>query len=101
MDTPEKYSPSKGRRHVDTLRANDEDPNTKSQTLFFGIPKGTFYKKSPLAGYGAAPHEASLIAAFSRRPDFAGKLASAVQARSEKPYGLIKPPVAWAAKLIR
>jgi len=23
MDTPEKYSPSKVRRHVDTLRAND------------------------------------------------------------------------------
>ncbi len=78
----------------------------KIQTLkvkhcFFGIPKGTFYKRSPLEGYGAAPHEASLIASFSRRPDFAGKLASAVQARSEKPYGFMKPPVAWAAKLIR
>ena len=23
------------------------------ETLFFGIPKGTFYKKSPLAGFGA------------------------------------------------
>ena len=32
-------------------------PNNESQTLFFGIPKGTFYKKSPWAGYGAAPHE--------------------------------------------
>ena len=40
----------------DTLEANDKNPNTKSQTLFFGIPKGTFYKKSPWAGYGAEPH---------------------------------------------
>ena len=28
-------------------------PNNERQTLFFGIPKGTFYKKSPWAGYGA------------------------------------------------
>ena len=32
-----------------------KNPNTKSQTLFFGIPKGTFYKKSPWAGHGAEP----------------------------------------------
>ena len=69
-------TPKASRRHVrrsfDTLRANDEKPNNKSQTLFFGIPKGTFYKKSPLAGHGAAPHEYSLIAACNRRPCFAG-----------------------------
>ena len=40
----------------DILGANAKNPNNKSQTLFFGIPKGTFYKKSPLAGYGAEPH---------------------------------------------
>ena len=50
------------------MRANDEKPNNKSQTLFFGIPKGTFYKKSPLAGFGAAPHEYSLTAACIRQP---------------------------------
>ena len=50
----------------DPLIANDENPNNKILTLFFGIPKGTFYKKSPLAGYGAEPHEASLIVACSR-----------------------------------
>ncbi|MEE0681127.1 MAG: hypothetical protein U0M20_02830, partial [Christensenellales bacterium] len=38
------------------LEANDKNPNTKSQTLFFGIPKWTFYKKSTLAGFGAEPH---------------------------------------------
>ncbi len=32
-----------------------------------------FYKKSPLAGYGAEPHRASLTAACSRRPAFAGE----------------------------
>ena len=41
----------------DILGANAKNPNNKSQTLFFGIPKGTFYKKSPLAGYGAALYE--------------------------------------------
>ena len=41
------------RRPFDTLGANHEKQNNKSQTLFFGIPKGTFYKKSPLAGFGA------------------------------------------------
>ena len=40
----------------DTLGANDEKPYNKNQTLFFGIPKGTFYKKSPWAGHGAEPH---------------------------------------------
>ena len=44
-------------RLFDPLIANDENPNNKILTLFFGIPKGTFYKKSPLAGYGAkAPY---------------------------------------------
>ncbi|MFR9199969.1 MAG: hypothetical protein ACLVML_03940 [Candidatus Gastranaerophilaceae bacterium] len=56
----------------DTLEANDKNPNTKSQTLFFGIPKGTFYKKSTLAGFGAEPHESSLIAACSRSLAFMG-----------------------------
>lgn len=50
MDTQEKYSPSKGRRHVDTSRANDEDPNTKSQTLFFWDSKGDFLQKVPFGG---------------------------------------------------
>ena len=63
--------PKASRRHVrrpfDALRANDEKPNNKSQTLFFGITKGTFYKKSPWAGFGAEPHYNSLIAACSRR----------------------------------
>ena len=40
----------------DTLGANGEKPYNKNQTLFFGIPKGTFYKKSPWAGHGAEPH---------------------------------------------
>ena len=44
-----------------------KNPNTISQTLFFGITKGTFYKKSPWAGFGAEPHYNSLIAACSRR----------------------------------
>ena len=44
-------------RLFDPLIANDENPNNKILTLFFGIPKGTFYKKSPLAGSGAkAPY---------------------------------------------
>ena len=34
-----------------------EPKHVESQTLFFGIPKGTFYKKYPWAGYGAEPHE--------------------------------------------
>ena len=46
----------------DTLRADDEKTNTKSQTLFFGIPKGTFYKKSPWAGFGAKAPRGSLHA---------------------------------------
>ena len=70
-------TPKANRRHVrrsfDILIANDEKPNNKSQTLFFGIPKGTFYKKSPWAGYGAEPHEYRLIAACSRRLAFAGE----------------------------
>ena len=57
------------RRPFDTLRANDEKPNNKSQTLFFGIPKGTFYKKSPCAGHGAEPHEYSLTALSGRRSE--------------------------------
>ena len=68
--------PKASRRHVrrpfDTLRANDEKPNNKSQTLFFGIPKGTFYKKSPLAGFGAEPQAVGLIVACNRRLAFAG-----------------------------
>ncbi len=70
-------TPKASRRHVrrsfDTLRANDEKPNNKSQTLFFGIPKGTFYKKSPLAGYGAEPMYMGLTVACSRRPCSAGQ----------------------------
>ena len=44
---------------IKMMKNNDENLNTKNQTLFFGIPKGTFYKKSPWAGFGAAPHEYS------------------------------------------
>ena len=49
-----------------------KNPNTKSQTLFFGIPKGTFYKKSPWAGFGAEPHEYSLISCFQPKAVFYG-----------------------------
>ena len=41
----------------DTLGAIAKNPNNNSRMLFFGIPKGTFYKKSPLAGFGAEPHK--------------------------------------------
>ena len=48
----QKLKSIKSRRHVrrsfDTLIAKDDNPSNKSQTLFFGIPKGTFCKKSPL-----------------------------------------------------
>ena len=37
----------------DTLGAIAKNPNNNSRMLFFGIPKGTFYKKLPLAGFGA------------------------------------------------
>ena len=49
-------TPKADRRHVryfDTLGAIAKNPNNNSRMLFFGIPKGTFYKKSPLAGFGA------------------------------------------------
>ena len=42
----------------DTLEANDKNPNTKSQTLFFGIPKGDFLQKVPFGGvWGGAPRD--------------------------------------------
>ncbi len=47
-----------------------KNPNTISQTLFFGITKGTFYKKSPWAGFGAEPHEYSLISCFQPKAVF-------------------------------
>ena len=52
---------------IKMMKNNDENLNTKNQTLFFGIPKGTFYKKSPWAGFVAEPREYSLIAAFLTR----------------------------------
>ena len=56
----------------DTLGAIAKNPNNNSRMLFFGIPKGTFYKKSPLAGFGAEPHVMGLIVACNQRPAFAG-----------------------------
>ena len=57
----------------DTLGAIAKNPNNNSRMLFFGIPKGTFYKKSPLAGYGAEPMYMGLTVACSRRPCSAGQ----------------------------
>ena len=51
----------------DTLGAIAKNPNNNSRMLFFGIPKGTFYKKSPLAGFGAEPHVRGLASACSRQ----------------------------------
>ena len=56
----------------DTLEANGEKTYNKGQTLFFGIPKGTFYKKSPWAGYGAAPHEYGPDSCLQQKVMFAG-----------------------------
>ena len=73
---PQKVQFMKSRRHArrsfDTLGANDEKPNNKSQTLFFGIPKGTFYKKSPWAGFGAEPHEYKPDSCLQPKVMFAG-----------------------------
>ena len=96
----QKLKSIKSRRHVrrsfDTLIAKDDNPSNKSQTLFFGIPKGTFYKKSPLAGHGAAPHENSLIAARNRRLAFRGLLPnSAVQHYSGAPMAILRVNPTW------
>ena len=52
--SPQFYNPSKISGMYGDFRYFGS--NTENKTLFFGISKGTFYKKSPLAGYGAAPH---------------------------------------------
>ena len=44
----------------------------KVKRCFSGFQRGTFYKKSPLAGFGAEPHESSLIAACGRWLAFMG-----------------------------
>ncbi len=80
----QKLKSIKSRRHVrrsfDTLIAKDDNPSNKSQTLFFGIPKGTFYKKSPLAGYGAAPHVYGPDSCLQPKAMFCGLISlSAVQ----------------------
>src|SRR5699024_4426177 len=71
-------TPKASRRHVrrsfDTLRASDKNPIFKNQTLFFGIPKGAFYKKSPLAGCGAEPHRACLLSAEQALSDAEGRI---------------------------
>ena len=55
---------------IKMMKNNDENLNTKNLPLFFGIPKGTFYKKSPWAGFGAEPHEYSLISCFQSKAVF-------------------------------
>lgn len=35
---------------IKMMKNNDENLNTKNQTLFFGIPKGDFLQKVPFGG---------------------------------------------------
>ncbi len=68
----------------------------KVKRCFSGFQRGLFTKSPPLAGYGAAPHENSLIAARNRRLAFCGLLPnSAVQHYSGAPMAILRVNPTW------